>query len=54
MNGEEINNLPFKERKEYAINFGDLIDVKENEKLKKNKKIKNTFTFNKINFQKNY
>ena len=54
MNGEEINNLPFKERKEYAINFGDLIDVKENEKLKKNKKIKNSFTFNKINFQKNY
>ena len=54
MNGEEINNLPFKERKEYAINFGDLIDVKENDKIKKGKKIKNTYTLNKINFQKNY
>ncbi len=54
MNGEEINNLPFKERKEYAINFGDLIDVKESERVKKNKKIKGTFTFNKINYQKNY
>ena len=54
MNGEQINNLPFKERNEYAINFGDLIDVKENDKIKKGKKIKNTYTLNKINFQKNY
>ena len=50
MNGEDINDLPFKERKELAINFEDLIDIKENDNKLKFKKTKDS----KINFEKNY